>query len=238
MNPGPLLVTWAGAAPGSRPAAAAAACDLSGPDRAALLVDLGGGRAPAPSLLATAAARRLEERLAGHLPEAAVASRGATCHLRLAAEPAALDRVPGALAIARDSAGLLHLRPDLLQPALAVLRPSGVLLRADLAAERALVALLAADLAERDVPLAVLKRPLGWLPSRLALSGLMAPGSDGWLRHSACQRLVETASHECYAGRDDAEIEPEGVAQPERRGDAGARRGRGLRCHPQRQAGR
>ena len=65
-----VLVTAVGAASGARAAAAALACAASEPDRAALLIDLDGGRAPRPSLVATSAARALEERLAAHLPDA------------------------------------------------------------------------------------------------------------------------------------------------------------------------
>ena len=67
----------------ARPIAAALACAGSDPDRAALLLELSDGRAPRPALVASAAARALEERLAAHLPEAGVASRGALCHLTL-----------------------------------------------------------------------------------------------------------------------------------------------------------
>jgi hypothetical protein len=63
-----VLVAPVGAAVGSRPAAAALACAGSELDRAGLLIDLDDGRAPRPSLIATAAARALEERLAAHLP--------------------------------------------------------------------------------------------------------------------------------------------------------------------------
>ena len=73
-----VLVTRVGTAAGSRAAAAALACAASEPDRAALLVDLDEARAPRPSLIATAGARALEERLAAHLPDAAVAGASAS----------------------------------------------------------------------------------------------------------------------------------------------------------------
>ena len=42
---------------------------------------------PRPTLLASAAAHRLEERLVAHLPRARVAARGQVCHLAVPAEP-------------------------------------------------------------------------------------------------------------------------------------------------------
>ena len=78
-----ILVVRVGDATGSKAAAAALASAGSEPDRAGLLIDLGGGRLPRPSLIASTAARELEERLVVHLPEAGVASRGQVCQLAL-----------------------------------------------------------------------------------------------------------------------------------------------------------
>ena len=78
-----VLVTAVGGAEGRAAAAAALACAGADVDRAALLVDVG-GRPPRPTLLASAAARGLEERLAAHLPSARVAARGQVCHLAVA----------------------------------------------------------------------------------------------------------------------------------------------------------
>src|SRR3954452_19294147 len=97
-----VLVTWVGEAVGSRAVAAALACVGAEPDRAALLVDLAPGRAPRPALVATAAARRLEERLAIHRPQASVASRGQICHLALPADREGSEQVAGSLALARE----------------------------------------------------------------------------------------------------------------------------------------
>jgi hypothetical protein len=168
-----ILVSPAGAATGSRAAAAALACAGSEPDRAGLLIDLGGGRPPRPSLLATAAARRLEERLAAHLPAAAVASRGTICLLAPTADRAGLDDVAAALPAVRASVAVVHLPPRLLQPALDDPRigASGALLRADLASDRPLVALAARGLLDRGLRVVVLKRPLGWLAVRRAMLG-------------------------------------------------------------------
>ena len=180
---GAVLVSRVGEADGSRAIAAALACAGSDPDRAALLLELTDGRAPRPALVASAAARALEERLAAHLPEAAVASRGALCHLALPVTREALDRVPAALALVRDSLGVVLVPPGLLQAATEPpgLRAGAVVLRADLGCDRALTALIARDLIARGVTLAVAKRPLAWVPSRLALFGALPAGASGGL---------------------------------------------------------
>jgi hypothetical protein len=168
-----VLVTCVGAAAGSRAAAAALACAASEPGRAALLIDLGDGRAPRSTLVATAGARALEERLVAHLPDAAVASRGRICQLRLAPELAAVEQVAAALPLARDSVAVVHLPPALLRPVFAEprVRATGVLLRADLGEDRALTALAVSDLLAQGLRVAVLKRPPGWVASRVALLG-------------------------------------------------------------------
>ena len=188
-----VLVTSAGSATGARAAAAALACAGSEPDRAGLLIDLRSPRPPRPSWIASAAARQLEERLAAHLPRAGVASRGQTCHLSLPPDAGCLERVAAALSLVRDSVGVVHLPSSLLQPALeeALIHPSGVLLRADLGESRALAALAVGDLMERGVPIAVLKRPLGWIAAHRALAGALPPGTGGAFRQPACDRLLK-----------------------------------------------
>jgi hypothetical protein len=175
-----VLVTSVGTATGSKAAAAALACAAAEPDRAALSIDLGVDRAPRPSLVATAAARKLEERLVVHLPEADVASRGAICSLTLPADPSGLDDVAAALPIVRDSAAVVRLPPRLLRPALDQprIQATAALLRADPADDRALTALVAGDLIRFGLRVAVLKQPLGWLAARAALLGAL-PGGTG-----------------------------------------------------------
>lgn len=170
-----VLVTSVGAATGSKAAAAALACAGSEPDRAGLLIDLGGERAQRPSLVATRGARRLEEQLAAHMPEAGVASRGVTCHLSLPPDASGVERISAALPLARDSVVAIHLPPSLLQLALgeARIRPTGALLLADLSRDRALTALAARDLLGHRLRAAVLKRPLAWLAARRALLGAL-----------------------------------------------------------------
>lgn len=185
-----ILVGALGGAAGSKAAAAALACAGSGPDRAGLLIDLGGARPPRPSLVAAAAARALEERLAVHLPDTAVASRGRACHLALPADGSGVEGVAAALPLVRDSLAAIHVPAGLFRAALEEPRLdlSGVLLRADLDADRSLAALVAGDLIARDLRVAVLKRPLGWIAARRALAGAAFDG--GGLPPRALARLL------------------------------------------------
>ncbi len=174
-----VLVTAVGTASGARAAAAALTCAASEPDRAALLIDLDNGRPPRPLLIATAGARKLEERVAAHLPGAAVASRGCICKLKLPVDSATVEQVAAALPLVRESAVVVHLPPRLVQPLLEETRmqPTAALLRADLARDRALTALVVRDLVARDLRVAVLKSPLGWLAARAADLGALPVGS-------------------------------------------------------------
>ena len=203
-----VLVTAVGAAAGAKAAAAALACAASEPDHAALLIDLGGGRSPRPSLIATAGARKLEERLAAHMPEAAVASRGRFCQLTLPPDPAVRGEIAAALPLARRSAGVVHLPPALLRPVLeeSLIRATAALLRADLAENRALTALAVRDLMDRGLRVAVLKRQSGWLAGRAALLGV---SSEAAVPGSAVSRLLleDKKLQQCYDRRDGAENE-------------------------------
>jgi hypothetical protein len=241
--PGPVvLVTRVGAATGSKAAAAALACAASDPVRAALLIDLDNGRAPRPSLLATAGARALEERLAAHLPQEAIASRGRICHLKLPADQNGGARIAAALPLVREAAAVVHLPPGLLRPLLdeAPVRPTAALLRADLAKDHALTALAVRDLLARDLRVAVLKRPLGWLPARAALLGAL-PDAGHALSERLAEQLIgrtQSLSQPCYSRQHDSEAKPARTAQPERQDHARPGRGRGLHRHPQRGASR
>ena len=199
-----VLVTHVGGAIGARAAAAALACAASKPERAALLIDLDDGRPPRSSLIATTGARELEERIAVHMPEATVASRGQICHLKLPAGPAGVEQVPAALPLARESAAVILLAPRLLQPLLEEPRiePTAALLRADLGEDRALTALAARDLIARGLRVAVLKRPLGWLAAGSALVGVLS-GADAVPTRTR-ERLLNTEDskfQQCYDGK-------------------------------------
>jgi hypothetical protein len=185
-----VLASAVGEAEGSRGAAAALACAGADVGVATLLIDVG-GRAPRPTLVASAAAQGLEERLRAHLPDARVAARGQVCHLATSADFAGLEGAAAAIAVARGSTGVIHLPPELLQAALAepALRLSGALLRADLPGDRALVALAVRDLIAKDLAVAVLKRRLGWVAERRALFGVLSPGAPGGLSERLARRL-------------------------------------------------
>jgi hypothetical protein len=214
-----VLVAAVGAAEGARGAAAALACAGADADLATLLVDVG-GRAPRPTLLASAAAHRLEERLVSYLPRARVAARGQVCHLSVPAEPEGMEAASAAVTVARAALAVLHLRPGQLQPLLREglgPEPSGVLLRADVAADRALLALVVPDLTDRGLDVGILKRRLSWVAERRALFGALAPNAAGGLPPRLLERLL---SHGCYIESHGARDQPTRVAQPERRDHA------------------
>lgn len=190
-----VLVTAVGEAEGSRGAAAALACAGAEPDLATLLVDVG-GRSPRPTLIASAAARQLEERLGAHLPGARLAARGQVCHLAVGADQEGLEVAAAAASVVRESCAIVHLPPDLLQQALAHpgLRPSAVLLRAELRGDRALVALAVRDLLQRGLAAGVLKRRLTWVAERRALFGALSAGSPGGLPERIVRRLIEATA--------------------------------------------
>jgi hypothetical protein len=187
-----VVVTAVGGAEGSRGAAAALSCAGSGIETAALLVDVG-GRAPRPTLIASASAHRLEERLAARLPTLRAAARGEACHLSVTADEDGLGAAGIAVTVARGSLAVVHVAPEHLQPLLGTPgapRPDAALLRADLEADRALVALAVGDLIERGLRVAVLKQRLGWVAERRA--GFGALGSDsGGLPESLVRRLLD-----------------------------------------------
>jgi hypothetical protein len=190
-----VLVTRVGAAEGSRAAAAALACAASCAERAALLVELDDGGAPRPALIASAAARRLEERLSVHLPGCGSAARGAICQLRLPAGPEGLELAPAAVDVGRGAPTVLRLPPAMLHPVLEErrFRPGSALLRADLPADRALTALAVRELLERGLRVAVLKRPLSWAAARRALFGALPADAPGALPERTLRRLLPVA---------------------------------------------
>jgi len=193
LNEGPVVLVGAvGEAEGTREAAAALACAGSDLDVAALLVDVG-GRPPRPTLLASAAAQALEERLAAHLPQARVAARGQVCHLAVPTDSEGLEAASAAVTAARQVPAVLHLPPALLQAVVggeSGIRPTAALLRADLAEDRSLVALVVRDLVARGLAVGVLKRRLNWVSERRALFGALPAGSPGGLPDRLVRRLL------------------------------------------------
>lgn len=186
-----VLVTKVGGAEGARGAAAALACAAADADTATLLIDIG-GRTPRPTLIASASARELEERLRAHLPEARVAARGQVCHLAVTADSEGLEAASAAATLARESGVVLYLPSELLHEALAApgWQPSGVLLRADIGSDRALVALAVRDLIARGIPAVVLKQRLAWVAERRALFGVLPAGGSGGIPERLARRLV------------------------------------------------
>jgi hypothetical protein len=186
-----VVVAAVGGAQGSRGAAAALSCAGAGVERAALLVDVG-GRVPRPTLIASASAHRLEERLAARLPALRPAARGEVCHLSVDADEDGLAAAGIAVTVARGGLAVVHVSPDLLQPLLDTAgapRPDAALLRADLEEARPLVALTVGDLLRRGLRVAVLKHRLGWVAERRA--GFGALGSDsGGLPESLLRRML------------------------------------------------
>ncbi len=187
-----VVVTSVGGAEGSRGAAAALSCAGSGVGRAALLVEVG-GRVPRPTLIASASAHRLEERLTTRLPALRPAARGEVCHLAVADDDDGLAAAGTAVLVARGGLAVVHVAPGQLQLLLeapGAPRPDAALLRADLREARPLVALAVDDLLRRGLRVGVLKRRLGWVAERRA--GFGALGSDsGGLPEPLLRRLLD-----------------------------------------------
>ena len=151
----------------------------------------------------------------GHLPQARVAARGQVCHLAVPADVEGLEAASAAVTVARGALAVLHLPPALLRQCLDEAlgpKPSGVLLRADLAADRALLALVVRDLMARDLAVAVLKQRLSWVAERRALFGSRAPDGAGGLPPRLIRKLL---SHECYIEAHGTGDQPTRVAQSE-----------------------
>lgn len=189
-GPATVVVAAVGEAEGSRGAAAALACAGAAVDVATLLVEVG-GRPPRPTLIASAAARRLEERLAAHLPHLRVAARGEVCQAAVAVDEEGLATARAAVTVAAAGGAVVHVEAEMLQVLLeseVAPRPSGALLRADLGRDRALVALATADLLGRGLRVGVLKQRLGWVAERRARFGAL--GADGGLPEPLVRRLL------------------------------------------------
>ena len=158
---------------------------------ARLLIDVG-GRPPRPTLVASAGARELEERLAVHLPELRAASRGQTCHLAVAgraggASSACARRCRWCATRSRSSTcRRLCCRP----PCRRRRRPSGVLLaptspRTALPPSRFAIS-QAVTCAPRSEAAA------RWVPARRALFGVLRSDGSGGLAASLSRTLLES----------------------------------------------
>lgn len=199
VNPlaqGPVvLVSAVGGAEGARPAAAALACAGAELDQAALLIDVG-GRPARPTLVASAAAQKLEERLVAHLPDRRVAARGQICQVSVPADDEGLATAVAAVSLLREGVAVVHLPTGLLPQAHGPggLHASGALIRADLEAERPLVALAVRALMDAGLAVAVLKERLGWVTERRALFGALPAAAPGGLPERQVARLLRMPS--------------------------------------------
>jgi hypothetical protein len=175
-----ILTTELEGAGGGLAVAAAIGVALAQEGPGVLLTELGAERRRPPTVLASRAARELEDRLRDRGFDRA-AARGRLCWLALPAADDVLDR----LAVGLDTAGgvvaVAYLPASLWLIALGhpALRPSGGLIRAELPRDRAAAALAAIELRERGLAARVVSRPLGRVASRRALAGLEAGGAAG-----------------------------------------------------------
>jgi hypothetical protein len=180
--PADVLVSWVGDADGSRELAAALACVGSEVDRPGLLIELGEQeRQPRPALVATAAAREMEGRIAAHLSGATVAARGRICHLAAGADEDGLAAARAAQPLARGAVCVVLPPPALALEALSFegVRADIALLRADLDEDRPLVALATRALMARGLRVSIAKQPLPWAVGRMALFGALPEGARG-----------------------------------------------------------
>jgi hypothetical protein len=191
-----VVVTAHTGADGALGAAAALSCAGAGAARAPLLIDLGGTR-PRPTLIATAVARGLEDRLAAALPVSEVAARGGVCHLAVGSDPGALAELESGLALARRSPAVIHAPPAHLAALLTspvAEHISGALVVEEDTGPGAGIPLLL-ELMERGLLVASLPGRLDWMSERRALFGALREGDLGALP----QALV--AWFASYAGR-------------------------------------
>lgn len=191
-DPAVVAVAALGRAEGSRGAAAALACAGADSDRASLLVELD-GRPPRPTLIASVAARELEERLAAHLPGLRAAARGQVCHLTVGSDPEGFETASAATTVARPGSVVVHTSPSGLRALLdseRAARPTAALLRADLPGDRSQLALLADELIGRGLTVRVLKRRLGWIAERRALFGVLPAEAAGGLPERLERHLI------------------------------------------------
>lgn len=187
-----VLVTAMGEADGARAVAAALACAAAAGEAAPLLIDVD-GRPPRQTLIASTSAQRLEDRLASHLPGLRPAARGQFCQLAVGTDPDGLAAAAAAATVARGAAVVVHLDQGRFRELVeggAGPRPTGVMLRADVGANRAPLGLLAGELIGMGLAVGVVKRRLGWVAERCALFGVAAPGAPPGLPGRLVGRML------------------------------------------------
>jgi hypothetical protein len=182
-HPPIVVASDLGTTRGGLAVAAAVAVELAGERGGALLIDAGESGRRGATMLASARARAVEDALRKHGFELA-AARGRLCFLPLSPCDDAVDGLLESVVVAGEVAApavVAHLPGPLCRRLLsdAALEPQGVVLRADLPAQRALAALAVIELRERRVAARVVARPLGRVASRRALAGLEIGGAAG-----------------------------------------------------------
>ena len=182
--PGLLIATEVGGAGDGPAAAAALAVALAtgasaGAGEGVLLVEAGATPRRRPTLLSSASARRLEDRLRAEGADA-VAARGRICWAGLPLDDGWPDRLVELVEVVQGPV-VAHLPAAAWRVALdhRRLAPTGVLIRGDARAQKNLLALAATELRERGVDLRVATRPLGLVGARRALAGLDPGGPAG-----------------------------------------------------------
>jgi len=181
-EPPVILTTAIGASGGAASFAAAVGVAAAGRagGRCALLIDVAPPpRPPGPTVLASASARALEERiraLGGRFDSAA--ARGHLCYLSLPGGDDPLGPVVELLELALPASVVIVHVPQALWPR-AIAEPRlgarAGLMRADLPDNRAIAALAVGELHEHGLRAKLVSDPLGRVASRRALAG-MEPG--------------------------------------------------------------
>jgi hypothetical protein len=161
-------------------AVAAASLDRVRDRGGVLLVELGGERRRGPTMLASHAARRLEEELRGE--GLAAAARGALCWVHADGvddDPLAGLRVALRAARAEAAVAFACLPPKAWRPTLEDerLAIAGALLRAELPEQRSLAALAVRELGAAGIRAKVVARAPGAVASRRATAGLDPGGA-------------------------------------------------------------
>jgi hypothetical protein len=138
--------------------------------------DEGGQRRRGPTLLASPAARELEDGLRQR--GLGASARGHVCHLRVEPGVEAVGDLPATAAAVGAELLVACVPPGDWLPALdaGALRPRGVLLLVELPRERSLAALATAELAARGCRAKVCGRAPSGLAARRALAGVRAGG--------------------------------------------------------------
>jgi Transglycosylase SLT domain/D-alanyl-D-alanine carboxypeptidase len=150
-----------------------------------------GAKRRGPTLLASPAARRLEEALrgAGHIASA----RGHLCHLALAESGEDLGGLAGAITDSGSELAIVHLPGPLWVPALeqARLETVGGCLLVSLPGERSLAALAVHELARRGLPARVVTRGPSSLGARRSLAGVRVGGRLSTAARRVASRLLD-----------------------------------------------